>query len=149
VAQIANELRAKLPGIFGDQPLTHCWAFKYGSEPRGVNVHADFAAVNVNFWITEDEANLDPSSGGLIVWDQAAPLDWSFEKYNADTRKIRAFLDRTQANSLIVPHRANRAVIFDSDLFHETDRIRFKDGYRNRRINITMLFGSRAARAPR
>lgn len=28
-------------------------------------------------------------------------------------------------------------------LFHETDRMHFKDGYTNRRINITMLYGRR------
>jgi hypothetical protein len=33
--------------------------------------------------------------------------------------------------------------VFDSDLFHETDRIAFKEGYLNRRINITMLYGRR------
>ena len=37
----------------------------------------------------------------------------------------------------------NRAVIFNSNLFHETDKIDFKDGYENRRINVTMLFGKR------
>jgi hypothetical protein len=40
--------------------------------------------VNVNFWITPDDANLDPERGGLIVWDVAAPLDWDFAKYNND-----------------------------------------------------------------
>jgi hypothetical protein len=40
-----------------------------------------------------------------------------------------------------VPHKQNRAVIFNSDLFHETDTINFKEGYENRRINVTMLFG--------
>jgi hypothetical protein len=35
-------------------------------------------------------------------------------------------------------------VIFDSDLFHETDAIHFRDGYENRRINVTMLYGRRA-----
>jgi hypothetical protein len=29
------------------------------------------------------------------------------------------------------------------DLFHETDRFHFKPGYKNRRINITLLFGKR------
>ena len=47
------------------------------------------------------------------------------------------------ATSVTVPYRANRAVIFDSDLFHETDTIRFKDGYENRRINVTLLYGRR------
>jgi hypothetical protein len=35
--------------------------------------------------------------------------------------------------------------MFDSDLFHKTDTIRFKPGYRNRRINITLLYGRRTA----
>jgi len=34
-------------------------------------------------------------------------------------------------------------VIFDSDLFHETDRLSFKEGYQNRRINVTLLYGER------
>jgi len=43
-----------------------------------------------------------------------------------------------------IPYRCNRAVVFDSDLFHETDAIRFKEGYLNRRINVTFLYGDRA-----
>ena len=35
----------------------------------------------------------------------------------------------------------NRAVIFKSMTAHSTDRFRFKDGYENRRINITLLYG--------
>jgi len=44
---------------------------------------------------------------------------------------------------MTVRYRANRAVIFDSDLFHETDRIAFQSGYTNRRVNITLLCGRR------
>jgi tetratricopeptide (TPR) repeat protein len=143
LAQIAEELRALYPVIIGDHPLLHFWAFKYDSSLRGINKHADFAAVNVNFWITPDEANLDPAHGGLVVWDAAAPLDWDFAKYNAADDDIRAFLEREQAKPVTVPYRANRAVVFDSDLFHETDTIHFKPGYDNRRINVTLLFGRR------
>ena len=42
-----------------------------------------------------------------------------------------------------VPHRQNRAVMFNPDLFHETGTLNFKDGYENRCINLTMLFGRR------
>jgi len=143
LAQIAEELRALYPVIIGDHPLLHFWAFKYDSSLRGINKHADFAAVNVNFWITPDEANLDPAHGGLVVWDAAAPLDWDFARYNAADDDIRAFLEREQAKPVTVPYRANRAVVFDSDLFHETDIIHFKPGYENRRINVTLLFGRR------
>ena len=68
---------------------------------------------------------------------------WDFPKFNANSPAIRDFLARTGAKSVTVPHRANRAVIFNSDLFHETDKIRFKEGYLNRRINVTMLYGRR------
>jgi len=143
LAQIADELRGTYPAILGEHPLLQLWGFKYDSTLTGIAVHADFAAVNINFWITPDEANLDPDSGGLIVWDVAAPLDWGFAKYNDDVAAARDFLARSGARAVKIPHRANRAVIFDSDLFHETDSINFKDGYENRRINITLLYGRR------
>jgi hypothetical protein len=131
--------------VFASHPLTQLWAFKYDSQLPGIGLHADFAAVNVNFWITPDDANLDPKSGGLVIWDKASPPDWDFAKYNRDTTAAREFLVHAGARSVTVPYRSNRAVIFDSDLFHETDRIVFKEGYLNRRINITLLYGLRNA----
>jgi tetratricopeptide (TPR) repeat protein len=145
LAQIAEELQSRFPAIFGGHGLGLLWGFKYDSNLSGINIHADQAAVNVNFWITPDEANLDPAHGGLVVWDATAPLDWSFEKYNGDAPAVRKFLADVGAKPHTVPYRANRVVIFDSDLFHETDMLAFKPGYENRRINITMLFGRRIA----
>jgi tetratricopeptide (TPR) repeat protein len=145
LVQIADELRSTYPAILNNLPLMRCWAFKYDSELTGINIHADFAAVNINFWITPDDANLDPESGGLVVWDKPAPLEWTFEEYNNEEKMIREFLAQTGAKSVTIPHRTNRAVIFDSDLFHKTDKISFKRGYLNRRINITMLYGLREA----
>jgi tetratricopeptide (TPR) repeat protein len=147
LAQIAQELKEKYLGIFQDYPLLQLWAFKYGSRLKGIPLHADFAAVNVNFWITQDKANLDPQSGGLVIWDKPAPPDWDFAKYNMDPDAGRHFLESQSASSTVIPYRANRAVIFDSDLFHETDIINFAPGYTNRRINITLLFGRRALSA--
>ena len=149
LAQVDEELRSTYPEILGRHPLLRWWGFKYDSRLRGINVHADFAAVNINFWITPDEANLDPESGGLVIWDKAAPLDWGFAQYNGAGQSVRDFLAQSNAQSVTVPHRANRAVVFDSDLFHETDKIAFKDGYLNRRINITMLYGRRGETAPK
>ena len=143
LAQIAQELPACYPRIFAKHPLLQIWAFKYGERVSGIPLHADFAAVNVNFWITPDTANLDPAHGGLVIWDQPAPLDWDFAKYNIDANASRRFLESRSAKSLTVPYRANRAVIFDSDLFHETDDIHFAPGYGNRRINLTLLYGRR------
>jgi hypothetical protein len=145
LAQIADELRSTYPEIIGQNPLLRWWGFKYDTRLTGIKVHADFAEVNVNFWIAPEEANLDPESGGLVIWDKPAPLEWSYAQYNSANagQTIRDFLTQSGAKSVNVPHRTNRAVIFDSDLFHEGDQIAFKEGYLNRRINITMLYGSR------
>jgi tetratricopeptide (TPR) repeat protein len=145
--QAADELRHALPGIFGRHRLRRMWAFKYDSLPGsavpGIPIHADFAAVNLNFWVTPDDANLDPEGGGLTVWDKRMPQDWELWRYKDDIPAIRKFLADSGARALRVPYRQNRAVIFNSDLFHETDSINFQEGYENRRINITMLFGQR------
>lgn len=145
--QIAEELRLKFPGIFKRHPLRQAWAFKCDSEMKALNLHADAAAVNVNFWITPDEANLDPEHGGLIVWDQEAPKEWNFRDYNSSTNepKVRAFLRDSGAKAITVPYRQNRAIVFNSDLFHESDVIRFTDEYESRRINVTLLYGRRAS----
>ncbi len=148
LAQIAEEFRDMYRGICGDLPLKYAWAFKYDSSmEEGVHIHADDAAVNVNFWITPDEANLDSSSGGLLVWDVPAPADWDFTRFNRDQPAIRDFLARNHAKAMTVPYRGNRAVIFDSNMLHKTDRISFRDGYENRRINVTLLYGERLAGA--
>jgi tetratricopeptide (TPR) repeat protein len=145
--QIAEGLRRTLPGIFGPHRLAHLWAYKYDSRLTGIGLHADAAAVNVNFWLTPDSANLDPDGGGLVVYDRAAPADWDFAKFNLDVPAIRGFLEETGSHPVKVPYRQNRAVIFDSDLFHATDRFAFAEGYENRRINVTMLFGRRGEAA--
>lgn len=143
LAQIADELRDVFPTIFGRHGLSQWWGFKYDSTLSGIRIHADQAAVNVNFWITPDEANRNPGNGGLVVWDKKPPLDWDSVRSNGDENAARALLAQTGAKPVTIPYRANRAVIFDSDLFHETDRIEFSDGYKNRRINVTMLYGRR------
>jgi tetratricopeptide (TPR) repeat protein len=144
LAQIASELPRALPGIFNEPfPLTHLWGYKYDSERSGIREHADFAAINVNFWLTPDDANLDPGSGGLVVWDKEAPLDWDFDAYNRDNDRIQRFLRESRALPVVVPHKQNRVVIFNSDLFHKTDSYRFRPGYLNRRLNVTFLYGYR------
>ena len=143
--QIAEELRAAMPRVIGDRySLRQLWAFKNApDQPGGTTTHADFAAINVNFWITPDDANLDPSSGGLVVYDIDAPLHWDFRTYNGRSDVISSFLERQHASPVTIPYRQNRAVIFNSDLFHGTDTVRFRPEYENRRINVTALYGER------
>ena len=143
--QIAIELKQKLPKLFGQHILGKFWAFKYDTTlGKGINVHADFAVHNLNFWITPDEYNNNKNSGGLKVYDAPAPEDWSFQQYNRNTTdQIYKFLNDNNANCTNIPYKFNRAVLFNSAYFHETDKINFIAGYESRRINITYLFGNR------
>ena len=143
--QIAINLKQKLPKLFGQHKLGGFWAFKYDSTlGKGINIHADFAIHNLNFWITPDKYNNEKNTGGLKVYDAPAPEDWTFHKYNnINADEISKFLNDNNAHCTNIPYKFNRAVLFNSAYFHETDKINFKNKYEARRINITYLFGDR------
>ena len=148
--QIADDLRANFPDIFKSHQLKQLWAYKYDSRAHrdnngltGIKPHADFAAVNVNFWITPADANLNPETGGLVIYNTPAPLEWNFSTYNLNQEKLLEHIEESAGEKSVVPYNENRVVIFNSNLIHETDSFEFKEGYENRRINVTMLFGHR------
>ena len=120
---------------------TGSWGFKYDSEQRhtGINTHADDAAVNLNFWLTPDEANLEPTRGGGITVYEASVIG----NRTAESKDYnqRLWDSREWAVKKVVPYRSNRAVLFPSSLYHKSDDHTFKTGYTNRRINFTLLFG--------
>ena len=140
--QLEFELNKALPRIMKDNPLRYLWAYKYDSEYSGISTHADEAAVNVNIWLTPDDAVLDKDSGGLVVYTAKPPPDANFAMYNQNAEKlVEEIIKPTDFANLTVPFRYNRAVMFDSMLFHHTDVLKFKQGYKNRRINLTILYG--------
>jgi hypothetical protein len=143
--RLAYELRERLGGVIRRLPLQMMWGYKCDPTLPALGTHADAAAVNVNFWITDDAANLDAGGGGLLVHTRDAPRDWGFAKFNMDAGSIERYLESVGSRPLRFPYRANRAVIFDSDLFHASDSPRFREGYTNRRVNITLLYGLRTS----
>jgi Flp pilus assembly protein TadD len=142
LAQITEEISSLYPDILGGHGFRYLGAFKYDSElSTGTNIHADYSAINVNLYITPDDANLDPDTGGMLIWNVAARDERELRRYNGSDSDIREYLQRSQARTTRVAHRANRAVLFKSSLFHKTDTCRFKEGYLNKRINVSFLFG--------
>ena len=140
--QLAFELNKALPNIMDGHPLKYLWAYKYDSRYTGINIHVDQAAVNVNLWITPEDANLNKDSGGLVIFTAKPLKDWNFDLYNKDTDRVRKdILEPTNFANVTVPYKENRAVIFDSALFHHTDDFGFKEGYENWSINLTILYG--------
>lgn len=142
--QIAAQIRSNLPNLLGDHPLIEMWGYKYDQALHGIETHADCAAVNLNFWIAPEEANQNPETGGLVLYTKEAPLSWDFRRYNNQRDDIEAFLDEAGRDFVRVAHKPNRAIVFNSNLFHKTDDFSFAPGYENRRINITLLYGHRA-----
>jgi tetratricopeptide (TPR) repeat protein len=139
--QIADDLRRAFPDILGAHRLSQAWAFKGLRAQSSIDVHADDAAVSVNFWVTPTQANLGLGRGGLVVCLAPPPDGWDIKDYDTDQGRIVTFLEQMADNSLVVPYRQNRAVLFRSRLFHHSDRPEFAPGYENRRINLTLLYG--------
>ena len=150
--QIAEELKMMLPNVLGGTHLTKMWAYKYDSElESGIRIHTDPAAVNLNMWVTPDDANLDPETGGIVVWRNQPEGGNEFLNSwaDADVAEVVQRLGGESANRVRVPYRQNRCVFFDSNLYHATDVFKFKPGYRNRRINLVRcVLLQRLPRAP-
>jgi tetratricopeptide (TPR) repeat protein len=140
---IAEELLAALGEAFNEYQLAQWWAFAYDTKLPGTDIHGDDADFSLNLWITPDSANLDPGTGGLVVWDKTPPSDWSFDDYNSGGQRVRTFLRDQNAESIVIPYRANRAVLFEGHLFHQTDAFTFAPGFANRRRSLTFLFRRR------
>lgn len=108
--QIATELKRAVPGLLDGHHLSYWWSFACQHQRPGTDVHADQSDISLNFWITSDTANLEPGIGGLDVWDIAAPVDWTFEDFNAGSRDIRAFLRHEGARQTSFACAENRAL---------------------------------------
>jgi len=152
VSQIDQELRSKLPEVFGDLELDTAWAYMYDGSLGGVSTHADDAQVQINFFITPSEANMglndtELPSGGLVLYGIGPPETWGKEDFNNVYAReaIEDLIATTNHWNITVPYVQNRAILFDSTYFHRSDDMRFKKGYKNRRINVTFLYGKRKA----
>ncbi len=62
--------------ILCDWPLVQAWVYKYDDKlQRGINIHADKAAVNFNSRLGENHS-IDPDhGGGLVVFTEKPPED--------------------------------------------------------------------------
>ena len=136
----SRQLKNTFKDIFHDNHLSQAWAFKYDSEQKGINIHADDANINVNFWITPDESSLDKNSGGMIIWKKKPHLDASFDDFNSMNNASKLLDEVSNVDYIKIAYKANRVVIFNSKLYHATNEIKFKKGYKNRRVNVTLLY---------
>ena len=138
--EFSTELKNSLKKIFLNYYLSQAWSFKYDANRDGIGVHADDARVNVNFWITNDSANMNSDNGGMIIWKKTPHDNASFKDFNS-LESIDKIKDEVKGTDYMrIPYKSNRAVIFNSKLYHVTDKIEFKDNYKDRRVNVTFLY---------
>jgi hypothetical protein len=140
LVQITEALRRRLPRSLGHLSLAQLWAYKHVQGGSGTDYHADIGQVSANLWITADEALLDQDGGGLEIWPVEMPAGWDFHKANIDRAGIRSLLAASPVRPVNVPHRCNRLVLFDANLFHRTSPGQFAEGYLQQRVNITFLY---------
>lgn len=141
--QLAEEIARAMPRTIGShRPLRNMWAYKYSYSNSGIFVHKDQAAVQANLWISPDSANLDAiKSGGLKIYDDqgALKMERSMTPPELMGESGNKILDKLP--NVTIPFRQNRLTFFDSALPHASDVGLWKEGYENRRISITFLFG--------
>ena len=76
----------------------------------------------------------------MIVWKKKPDKTASFSDFNSLALMDKRMNEIKDTESVKVPYRANRAVIFNSKLYHVTDKMDFKDNYIDRRVNVTLLY---------
>jgi hypothetical protein len=138
VALAAGELKARLPTILGPYRLARGWAF-LNQQNFALKVHADVGAVTLNVWLTPDEHNLDPATGGLLLLDVQHQPD-SVPEDSVEWAE-RHLVGHPSDRILTVPYACNRAVLFDARTFHGSDRVSFSAaGPDTRRVNLSLVF---------
>jgi tetratricopeptide (TPR) repeat protein len=141
LVQIAEETRAAFPRIFKDVMFHNTWSYKFYSRRSGVPVHADDGKISINFWLTPDEANLNSETGGLTFWKERVPIRFFGESPDEKSKIMQKMIDDPAADPFVVPYGGNKVALFESRLLHKTNEVDFKDGYENRRVNLTILYG--------
>jgi len=141
LAKLIEELRQQFPAIIGKQRLVNMWAYKYSDDgTKGIRMHSDDAQVSINIWLNPAMSD-GMTGGGMHFWNQETGVRWSFEQMQ-DSEDLNQLV--SEKDKFTVPFRTNRAILFKSRMLHETEEFNFPaSGYKNRRINLTLMFGDR------
>ena len=110
-----------------------------------VDVHADDAAISVNFWITPTSANLRPGRGGLGCLPEAPPPDWEIKDYDSRPAAYCSIFGtkRRRITERALSREPGRVVRIPPFPLSPTQPS-FSPRYENHRINVTFLFGRHA-----
>lgn len=139
--QIAADIRAAFPSVFGEHLFATCWTYKYFQDESDGHIHADNGAASLNLWVTPDESNLEIDAGGLVLWNKSVPDSYFDASGEEMVEMSQELIAQPDAKPGYVSYGCNRAMMFRSNVLHKTHRLKFKDAYPHRRVSITFLYG--------
>lgn len=144
ISRIAVLVQEKLPNLLGQYDFCEYWA-TLQNRNAGIPPHADNGAVVLNIWLTPNEYNLEPESGGLLLLDVKRTADMAFNEFNSVTSSQKIYESNTKGEKIKIGYSYNRGIIFDATIFHQTDLIRFvEESIENRRLTLTFVFDFRS-----
>jgi hypothetical protein len=132
----ADALRHALPRNLEGLGLAQLWFYKHVQGGSDTDLHAERGAVSVYLWVPRIKLRsiLKVAPRRDLAGANTRGLD--FNHGNVERGAIRP-LPVGKGDPITVPHRCNRLVLFEANLFHRTSPGRFKSGYEDRRANIT------------
>jgi hypothetical protein len=137
---IADDVIKNIPVL---KSFQRAWSFIYDNKCAGVNFHADPSATNINIWVSKNESVNNFDENGLVICAVKPPPSWGRSQWSGNQDNcIYNFLEENRPSTVRVEYKFNRAIFFDGAYFHKTDNVNMKDGYENRRVSYTMLFGT-------
>ena len=141
--QLTKDISIEIANKFNLKDFKRAWSFLYNNVGAGVNFHADPSNININIWVTPDNAILNYNKNGLIICNKKPPENWDREQWNGNKDNcIDNFLKKEKHFNTKINYKCNRAILFDGALFHKTDDVETKEGIFNKRVSYTMLYGS-------
>lgn len=137
---LIEELDARAAALLGGCVYSDHWVLMYPRNSPG-RIHVDNASLSLTVWLTDERYNLNPRTGGLVLYDVARPDDMRVDERYTPLEAPKYVSQRTKGRAITIPYKANRAILFDAALFHCTDRPRFdcqsSDGYR---VNLSIAY---------
>ena len=145
IVSVVNAITAQVrQDALEDIDLIDYWALLYSLNTDG-NVHADFGQLTLTYWLTPEHYNLDPATGGLLLYDVRRDPGQGANIYLAAGKESEDYVNKSTRRKVVIPYRYNRAVLFDSSHYHKTHSPNFDNSRpEGMRMNLTLAYASAA-----